>query len=655
MWELEKMKNPSDGVLQEKDSKGNVLIVDDTLEDLRLLAGILGEQGYRVRAADSGRLALEFVQIQPPDIILADVRMPGMDGYEFCMKLKAGEKTRNIPLIFISALNEVTDKIKGFEAGGVDYISKPFQAGEILARVKNHLALRKAQKKLRWEIEERVKAETALQKAHDELDIRVRQRTAELADAVKKLQSEIIEHESAEERLRKSEAKLNLIIEKFDGFIFTCDQDFRIDYMNASLQKHIGGNGIGENCHKMVFASDGVCPWCPRERVFRGETVRKEIQNSKDGRWYYAIHSPISDVLGNVSKIQTILMDITDRKLAEQELEEKEAYLREENLRLKASLADRYKFGNIVGRSLPMQEVYETILRAGASDAGVVIYGESGTGKELVARSIHENSSRNEKPFVTVNCGAIPESLIESEFFGHKKGAFSGAVSDKHGFLGIADGGTLFLDEIGEIGLHMQVKLLRAIEGGGYSQVGCTDILKPDIRIIAATNRDLKELVIKGEMREDFLYRIHILPLYLPPLRERKEDIPLLVEHFLKKYDPETLPPFSGAVQDAFHGYDWPGNVRELQNTLNRYVSLKKLDFLGKEIGANASRSKSDSLDAVINMDSENKTLPSLVEELEKKLITETLKQHKWRKGKTAKTLGINPRTLYRKMSQYGL
>jgi len=184
-----------------------------------------------------------------------------------------------------------------------------------------------------------------------------------------------------------------------------------------------------------------------------------------------------------------------------------------------------------------MQDVYEFILQAAATQANVIIYGESGTGKELVAKAIHETSDRSKKSFVTVHCGAIPETLMESEFFGYKKGSFTGANLDKRGYLDEADGGTLFLDEVGEIGLNMQVKLLRAIAGGGYTPVGSSTKKNTDVRIVAATNRNLRDMVKRGIMREDFFYRIHILPIYLPPLRDRKDDLPLLVDHFLQIQD----------------------------------------------------------------------------------------------------------------------
>ena len=276
-------------------------------------------------------------------------------------------------------------------------------------------------------------------------------------------------------------------------------------------------------------------------------------------------------------------------KKAMDELKASETSLHEENVRLKANIKKRYWFGKIIGKSPVMQEIYELILKAAASDAGVIVYGESGTGKELVAEAIHKMSDRKEKPFVPVNASGVAETLLESEFFGYKKGAFTGANMDKRGLLQSADKGTLFLDELGEIGPNLQAKLLRAIEGGGFTPVGGLEAETSDFRVIAATNKDLKEQVKKGLIREDFFYRIHIIPIYLPPLRERKEDIPLLIEHFMQNYPPsKNLPKITVAVMEALTSYDWPGNVRELQNTLHRYVTLKRLDFLGAPLSAPA-------------------------------------------------------------------
>jgi PAS domain S-box-containing protein len=345
--------------------------------------------------------------------------------------------------------------------------------------------------------------------------------------------------------------------------------------------------------------------------------------------------------------------DVTERKLHELFEEEERDRLQKENIRLRSSIKDRYRLGGIIGKSPAMQEVYEIIHRAASSDANIIIYGESGTGKELVARAIHDMSDRNGSEFVPVNCGAIPENLLESEFFGHKKGAFTGAHMDKHGYLDLAEGGSLFLDEIGELGLNIQVKLLRAVEGGGYAPLGSTKVRKSNIRIIAATNRDLMDQVRKGMMREDLFYRIHIIPVRLPALRDRREDIPLLIEHFLNLYGKgngtTTIP---GKIMDALNRYDWPGNVRELQNVLHRYLTIGTLDFMPSITGSPFEENMfSDREMELINISD----LSSAVETYEKRLITKTLEQCQWHRIKAATVLGISRNTLFRKMKNHEL
>jgi transcriptional regulator with PAS, ATPase and Fis domain len=291
-----------------------------------------------------------------------------------------------------------------------------------------------------------------------------------------------------------------------------------------------------------------------------------------------------------------------------------------------------------------MQEVYELILKAAHSDASTAIFGESGTGKELVARAIHELSSRHDEEFVTVNCGAIPENLLESEFFGHRKGAFTGAYADKVGYLDIANGGILFLDEVAELPLNMQVKLLRAIDGGDYTPVGSNKLKRSNFRVVTATNRSLMDLVKEGVMREDFFYRIHVIPIALPPLRERREDIPLLIDHFLNMYrDQEKEVRIPARILEALFSYPWPGNVRELQNVIRRYLSVGRWNFLNHTQGLQ----KGGIL--------ESYNLKGAVEDLEKTAVRKALEQARWNKTKAAQLLGISRRALFRKIKRLDL
>lgn len=578
-----------------------LLCIDDDRPLLEMIGKYFERLGYNVFTAGDGEEGLEIFHAKNPDIVLVDLKMPKVSGFEVLETI--AEESPDTPVLVISGEGEMADVIQALRLGASNYQTKPI---ENLTFVQHAV-------------------EQALEKARL-----------------------IKENKAYQQGL---ERKLHTIIENFDGFILTCDGRGRITYMNPALVNYLGHNSTGENCSKTIFNIETKCPLCTDKMVLNGQSTRQEIQSLRDGRWYYAIQSPIVDHNGQIIERQIILHDITERKKTILDLQERETYLRKENLRLRASLSDRYRFGDIIGKSKPMQEVYETIINAAASDAGVIIYGESGTGKELVAKAIHKNSDRQNKNLVYVNCSAIPENLIESEFFGYTKGAFTGAAKDKHGFLDIADGGTLFLDEIGEIPLNMQVKLLRAIEGGGYTPVGSTEVKIPDIRIIAATNRDLKDLARQGLMRQDFLYRIHIIPVHVPPLQKRKEDIPLLVDHFLSRYDQAKIPPVTPRMTKALQDYDWPGNVRELQNTIQRFITLKKLDFMGTDFTYQAEQEELEG----INLESEEITLAEMVDRYEKKVLVKMLEKYNWHKTKVATTFKIDRKTLFNKMKKYNL
>ncbi|BBO76193.1 hypothetical protein DSCW_36100 [Desulfosarcina widdelii] len=351
------------------------------------------------------------------------------------------------------------------------------------------------------------------------------------------------------------------------------------------------------------------------------------------------------DEKGKVLSFEGFITDITEHKLAEIELVR-------ENESLKSSIKDRYKLGSIIGISPIMQVVYEQIIRAARTDASVVITGKSGTGKELVARAIHQLSDRKDKAFVPVNCGAIPDNLLESEFFGYKKGAFTGAASDTGGFLEVANGGSLFLDELETLSTTMQVKLLRVIDGYGYTPVGGRETKKSDVRVIAATNVDLQEQLNQGLMREDFYFRINVFPIHVPPLKERPQDIPLLIDHFIEKFgnvnNPLTIP---ATIRDDMKKYDWPGNVRELQNTIQRYAATGNFSFFNP---STSSSGKPTNLSSA-TFQRTNGSLQEEMESLEKSIIIEALDQNRWQRGETATMLKIDRKTLLRKMKKHGI
>lgn len=425
-----------------KPSSGTILVVDDNPNNLRLLYDELTQNGYKVKSAINGPLALKWLEKKKPDLILLDIRMQEMDGYEVCQRIKSDDSTRDIPIIFISALLNIEDKVNAFKAGGVDYVTKPFQNEEILARIQTHISLKKlidrveAQNiRLRHEIREREKAEVALQKTNRELEERVAERTAHL----KRLKEQI-----------------------------------EADY-----------------CY-----------------------LREEIKLEHD-------------------------------------------------------------FEDIIGQSTPLKQVLSRVELVAPTDATVLIQGETGTGKELIARAIHNASLRKDRALIKVNCATLPANLIESELFGHEKGAFTGAQVRQVGRFELANGATLFLDEIGELPMDLQPKLLRVLQDREFERLGGGRTIQTDVRVIAATNRDLENEVRQNRFRSDLWYRLNVVPITVPPLRERKPDIPLLVQWFVDKFAKQLGKPIQRVSSQAINKlkqHDWPGNVRELEHVIERAV-----------------------------------------------------------------------------------
>ena len=313
---------------------------------------------------------------------------------------------------------------------------------------------------------------------------------------------------------------------------------------------------------------------------------------------------------------------------------------------LKDRLEHITRFDNIIGNSAPMEKIFDMIPEVAESDASVLLTGESGTGKELVAKAIHAKSRRAKRPFIAINCGAVPDSLLESELFGHKKGAFTGAVHDRKGFLEVVSGGSLFLDEVGEISPKMQIDLLRVLEEKKITRVGDSLSIEVDFRLISATRRDLQREVSQKRFREDFYYRINVIQIHLPPLRERKDDIPLLVNHFLEKYSRETVKHVDRISADALRRmreYSWPGNVRELENVIERAVVLARSRTLG--------------IDSFPFLKSGTAPEPGgrTLQEVELAHICRMLEENEWNISRTAGVLGINRVTLHKKIKRYGL
>lgn len=327
--------------------------------------------------------------------------------------------------------------------------------------------------------------------------------------------------------------------------------------------------------------------------------------------------------------------------------------LKEENLSLRSELQTKRQIANFVGSSSKMSQVFDQIRMVSNSNATVLIRGENGTGKELVAETIHYSSGRANKPMIKVNCAAIPENLLESELFGHEKGAFTGAIALKKGRVEVAEGGTLFLDEIGEISHATQVKLLRFLQSREFDRVGGQGTLQANVRIIAATNRNLEEEIRKGNFREDLYYRLNVFPIFVPALRERKSDITLLSDFFLEKYSNENrkgIKRISTPAIEMLMAYHWPGNVRELENAMERAVLLCQTDTIrAQDLPPSLQTSENT------NRSYDHWSLPQAVENLEREMMVEALKNNAWHQGKAAQAIGVTERQMGYKLRKYGI
>ncbi|MEO5820793.1 MAG: sigma-54 dependent transcriptional regulator [Vicinamibacteraceae bacterium] len=364
---------------------------------------------------------------------------------------------------------------------------------------------------------------------------------------------------------------------------------------------------------------------------------------------YDYIHKPF-----NVDELKIVVLGALERRR-----------LKRENVLLKRVLGERHQFSNIIGRSESMLAVFELIETIAQTTSTVLVTGESGTGKELAARAIHFNSPRKDRPFVAVNCGALTETLLESELFGHVRGAFTGAATNKKGLIEVAERGTIFLDEIGEMSPLMQVKLLRVLQERVFRRVGGTDEVAADIRIITATNRDLVQMVAESKFREDLYYRINVIPLHLPPLRERGEDIPILAEHFVTRFAAELGKPVQGLAAESLSllvQYHWPGNIRELENAMERAVALERtpvilaasLPAAVRAAGGGHAAPTEDVLEADTLPDS-GFDLERHVREIERQYITEALRRTDGVKVKAADLLGMSFRSFRYYAKKYGM
>ncbi len=501
----------------------------------------------------------------------------------------------------------------------------------------------------------------------------------ELLDSINKAQSaakndqELIK---AYEEIKKVKREWELILQSAGEGIYGLDKNGFTTFANRAAVRMVGyelEEMIGKSQHDLIHhtKADGTsyhAKNCPIYAAFQdGEVhyVDDEVFWRKDGTHFPVeyISTPIKDEENNLLGAVVSFIDITKRKEAEEalkkanaelqtalaEVEQLKNRLEQENQYLQQEIKLTHNFEEIISQSKKFKKVLGKVEQVAKTDATVLVLGESGTGKELIARAVHNISHRNNRALVKVNCAALPATLIESELFGHEKGAFTGALSKKIGRFELAEGGTIFLDEVGEIPLELQPKLLRILQEGEFERLGNPETRKVDVRIIAATNRDLQKAIEKGEFREDLYYRLNVFPLQIPPLRERKEDIPLLVRHFLLKYSStfgKKVEMISQGTMSALTNYPWPGNIRELENVIERSVitsSGNKLN-LGDALSSQSHKTNNDGI--------------VTLEENERNLILKALERTNWRvsgeKG-AARLLGIRRTTLEARMKKLNI
>ena len=526
-----------------------ILLVDDNPTNLQLLFGTLKGLGHKLLVAKSGEDALKVAQWAQPDLILLDILMTGIDGFETCARLKENRETRDIAVIFLSALDDTNDKIKGLSLGAVDYIAKPFQAEEVIARVGTHLTIA------------RLRTELAA-------------------------------------RNQQLVAANQPILDSVGDGIYGLDLEGNITFANPAAVQLTGfpqESLIGNSLHELhLYARWDGSPYHFIETGIY-QTLKQGVpkKSESDVVWRHAGEqfavswtcTPIKRA-GEVQGAVLAFRDITQRKRQEHQLRDALAEverlrdrLQAENAYLQAEVRNEGRFDSIVGESPALKEVLDQVDQVAPTNSSVLVTGESGTGKEAIARAIHDLSARRDRPLIKVNCGAITPTLIESELFGHEKGAFTGASRQRQGHFELADGGTLFLDEVGELPLDAQVKLLRVLQEHEISRLGSEKSIQVDVRVIAATNRDLVEMVEEGTFRMDLFYRLNVFPLTIPPLRERPEDIPLLVAKFLSDQARAQGRSFSRVSEDGMRlllSYHWPGTIRELQNVIERAAILAR-------------------------------------------------------------------------------
>jgi PAS domain S-box-containing protein len=613
-------------------SAKEILIIDDDELITEYIKEILDNRNIKTRVAADGQEGISEYKQKRPDLMLVDLRLPDISGFDIISKIRKNEK--NTPIVVISGTGTIEDAIEAIRRGAWDYMIKPFQNNNLV-----YHTIDNAFKRAELIEENRLYQEQLEQKVAD--------RTKELTEI--------------NERLKKSEAHYRSVVEDQTETIIRYLKDGMVTFVNDSFCRFFGvqrNKILQDSFYPLIHIDDLPKVKKKIDNLKRSDPValderRVYLSNGKIG-WQQCTDRMIEDRSTGEIEYQSVGVDITERKEGEEALKQalKEVeflknQLQDENVYLREEIKRQHNFEEIIGKSAKMQEVFKNVEIVAPNDTTVLINGETGTGKELIARAIHNLSNRSNRPLVKVNCAALPASLIESELFGHVKGAFTGALSDRRGRFELADKGTIFLDEIGEIPIELQSKLLRAIQEGEFERVGGEETLSVNVRIIAATNRDLVREIQKNTFREDLYYRLNVIPIKLPPLRERKEDIEELTMFFAKKFGRKLGKNFSSIEAKTLEyllSLQWPGNIRELENLIERSVIFSQPPQL--QVG------KASSLDNNVQNGADNNLS---MEMIERRHIIKILTQTNWiiegAMG-AAKILDLHPNTLRSRMKK---
>ena len=610
-----------------------ILAVDDSEQNLMMIELYLRGGEFEVVCAQSGRQALELCSKQAFDLILLDVVMPGVDGFEVCRRLKANARTAFVPVIFLTAhMGDESDKLQAYEMGAVDYIRKPVQREELVARIKVMLRLEDARSRL-----ERENAGLA----------------ASLQDAQRAL-AEVGRRAAALESVRA------LTDTAAGGGVLLLDGQHRVLAADAFTRQCLGELVVGSALMAAGHAAARL------QRLLDDGATQAELALVIGGE-PRTVSAHVHELAGG-DQIIVVLRDITALLGLREQIGEREVA----PLPAQPARVPGYAMTGFVGGSAKIAELAGLVERLRQNRSTVLIVGESGTGKDLIARALHFDGANRHSPFIPIHCGAISPDLIESELFGYEKGAFTGAQQSREGLFSAADGGTIFLDEIAETSMDVQVKLLRVLQMGEIRPVGANQPRLVDVRILAATNRDLLQMVRDGRFREDLYFRLEVVTLPVPPLRERVEDIPVLVAHFIQRANRRhrrDAHPVGGIAQAAIArllAYPWPGNVRELENVIDRAFALGVGDLvqeedlpahvihgqsvLGTTVAGDPGRRVVAAAAAPPVLD-----LRTLREQAEREAILQALAGASGDKQLAARALGMSRSTFYRRWKELGL